>query len=186
MTRRESPLFFSRENEFSSPKSGNYATPADYCRLFNERLTRFYTLSLLLTGNPEKAEECFTRSLDACLTSRGTFKGWEERLATHTIIKEAINMIGTNPARVAGQIRRTSEVEILAAALAKLTGLDRCVYVMSVLENYSDRECAIFLGCSAIEVRSARERGMKTLAEMEVLTPIQYPEPPLRAISKTA
>jgi DNA-directed RNA polymerase specialized sigma24 family protein len=183
MVRRELPLFSSRKSEPTFEKSGNYATEADFCRLFSERLTRFYTLSLLLLGDRERAEECFLRSFNACLKSRGVFKDWEERWAIHTIIKEAINMMSLpNLPSVESLSEQDSDVEVLVSALRELTSLDRCVYLMSVLEKYSDRECASFLSCSAAEVRIARDRALKMLGRNALLYEPEAPMP-LRMIS---
>jgi hypothetical protein len=49
-----------------------------------------------------------------------------------------------------------------------VTGLEdykRFVFVMSVLEHYSEHDCAQLLWCSVPEVREARTRAFKELAE---------------------
>ena len=42
----------------------DYATEADFCQLFREQMNRFYFLSLLLTADANKAEQCFVASLE--------------------------------------------------------------------------------------------------------------------------
>ena len=43
--------------------SGAYASSADFERIFTEDLTGLYLLSLLLTGDRDKSEECFVAGL---------------------------------------------------------------------------------------------------------------------------
>ena len=45
-----------------------------------------------------------------------------------------------------------------------LEPFERFVFVMSVLERYSDKECALLLGCLALDVRQARANGLEKLA----------------------
>ena len=45
----------------------------------------------------------------------------------------------------------------LAAVLA-LEDFERFVFVMSVLERYSEHDCALLLGCTRRQVNEARER----------------------------
>jgi len=49
------------------------------------------------------------------------------------------------------------------AAVLGLESFDRFVFVMSVLEGYSDHECAILLGAARREVIEARARALKQL-----------------------
>ena len=37
----------------------DYATSADFCRIFVEQVNSLYLLSLLLTADPQKAEQCY-------------------------------------------------------------------------------------------------------------------------------
>ena len=41
---------------------------------------------------------------------------------------------------------------------------DRLVFVMSVLERYSDRECALLLGCSGADILPARIRAFQQIS----------------------
>jgi hypothetical protein len=46
----------------------------------------------------------------------------------------------------------------------KLPDFDRFVFVMSVLERYSDRDCALLLGCSSADIADARIRVFQQMA----------------------
>jgi hypothetical protein len=43
-----------------------------------------------------------------------------------------------------------------------LAPLERFVFVMSVLERYSDRECSLLLYCMVKDVIDARSRSLQT------------------------
>jgi DNA-directed RNA polymerase specialized sigma24 family protein len=46
----------------------------------------------------------------------------------------------------------------------KLPIFDRFVFVMSVLEGYSDRDCALLLGCSCADVVDTRVRVFQQIS----------------------
>jgi len=48
-------------------------------------------------------------------------------------------------------------------AICALAPLPRFVFVMSVLENYSARECSLLLGCTMETVTEARNSALKQL-----------------------
>ncbi len=58
----------------------------------------------------------------------------------------------------------TLEAANTAAAITRLRPFERFVYVMSVLEKYSDCECSILLDCTVEEVVRARTRARLDLA----------------------
>jgi DNA-directed RNA polymerase specialized sigma24 family protein len=52
-------------------------------------------------------------------------------------------------------------------SLKYLQGLpifDRFVFVMSVLERYSDRDCALLLGCASADILPARIRAFRQMS----------------------
>ena len=64
--------------------------------------------------------------------------------------------------------RRFGRTPEAAAAIASILGLEdfeRFVFVMSVLEKYSDHDCSVLLGCSRQDVREARIRALQHLSE---------------------
>ena len=58
-----------------------YATVADFKQIFTEDVNSLYLLSLLLTGDPEKAEKCFVEGIgestkgERCIQRVGAFLG---------------------------------------------------------------------------------------------------------------
>jgi DNA-directed RNA polymerase specialized sigma24 family protein len=141
----------------------DYATSVDFCSLFKDHANRFYFLAYLLTGDRDKAEQCFVTSLESCLRSQRVFKEWGVRWATHTILKTAMEMMGSGQKKGQIQVAGTSEPEILLSVMRELTPFERFAYVMTVLENYSDHECATLLGRTLKDVRAARDRALVRL-----------------------
>jgi hypothetical protein len=119
--------------------------PTDFCKVFEDHLDHLYTLSLLLTADHHKAEQCFIGGLEDCLQGNSVFREWAQSWATRAVIKNAIRII--SPSR--NETNRTtenydltepaSEADTRAAAITKLPPFDRFVYVMSILEKYSYR-----------------------------------------------
>ncbi len=152
-----------------------YATEADFCRLFSEQMNRFYFLALMLTADAKKAEDCFVMSFESCLKSRRIFKDWAQRWATHTIIKTAIQIAspvkGSEDGRTLQLPREvTTAPEAILEALRAIPALDRFVYHMTIIERYLDLECATFLGCSPKDVKTSRERALERLGANDTLS----------------
>jgi DNA-directed RNA polymerase specialized sigma24 family protein len=156
----------------AAERVGDYTMPTDFCTVFNDQLDHLYTLSLLLTADHHEAEQCFVASLEDCLQGNPVFREWAQSWATRTVIRNAIRII--SPLR--NETKTTTENYDLAepsskagtpaAAITKLPPLDRFVYVMSVLEKYSDRECSILLDCTVEEIARARTRALQRLVRV--------------------
>lgn len=161
--------------EKSMPKGREYATESDFCQLFRDHMNQFYFLSLLLTADATKAEQCFVASLDSCMKSRRVFKDWAHRWATHTIIKQAIEIIAPAQQESPDDVLRfenhanLTAPEALLSALQSIPPLDRFVHHMTVVERYSDLESSTFLGCTPKEVRESRERALQRLSANQSL-----------------
>lgn len=147
-----------------------YAMATDYCKIFSDHIDHLYTLSLLLTADHSKAEQCFVAGLDDCVHGNPVFREWAQAWATRTVIKNAIRMI--SPLRnktittAETTTERTSELDTLALAITKLPPLERFVYVMSVLERYSDRECSLLLDCTLEDIVNGRTHAFERLATL--------------------
>lgn len=148
-----------------------YATAADFCRIFSQDMNRLFLLALLLTGDQEKAEQCFGAALENATKRRTVFKEWARPWARRAIIQTAQSMIDPRP-RAADEVptappvastekARREPVEI--AAVLGLESFARFVFVMSVLEGYSQHECAILLGTTRRVVVEARSRALEQL-----------------------
>ena len=161
-----------RKNENASGSRTAYATPADFKQIFSKDVNSFYLLSLLLTGSPDKAEECFVEGIGESTKGNYVFKAWARSWARRTIIQSAIRLIAPldYSLAVSGAVdvaRGMEKIPIIlhaeVRAVLELAPLERFVFVMSVLERYSDNDCSILLGCARREVATVRTRAMQRL-----------------------
>lgn len=148
--------------KIASQEPTQYATKADFCRIFKNDMNRLYLLSLLLTGDHRMAEKCFVRGLED--SAKGSvFKEWAESWARRTIIRNAIQLI--RPRSSDRHTTRTGHGVVTEpariAAVVELPAFDRFVFVMAVLEDYSDQECSLLLDCSRDEVMAARRQAFE-------------------------
>ncbi len=150
-----------------------YASGKDFCAIFERDMNSLYALSFLLTGDPAQAEKCFVQGLQDAREGNRVFKEWAETWARRTIILNAIRLLRPAPGAsgptpdpdVVRSVIRSREI----AALVELSTFERFVFVMSVLERYSDRECALLLGCTRDVVTATRVRLLETSGDSEDL-----------------
>lgn len=151
-----------------------YASSEDFHRVFIEGLNGLYQLSFLLTGDQKKAEKCFVSGIEDCVNQNRVFREWAHSWAKRTIIKNAIREMRPRPSHfssfhsssVPSQTRYSidSGEHFDAEAVLGLKDFKRFVFVMSVLEHYSQHESALLLGCSILDIREARVRAFEDLA----------------------
>jgi hypothetical protein len=150
-----------------------YASSADFCRIFDEDMNDLYLLSFLLTADREKAEQCFVSGLEDAVEGNPVFKEWARSWARRVIIQNAVRAITPRPVERRGSSRSTSvddhdqalppQQQVEIAGVLELEPFDRFVYVMTVLERYSDHECSLLLSCARREVLAARTRALQQL-----------------------
>jgi len=150
-----------------------YASSADFCRIFDEDMNDLYLLSFLLTADREKAEQCFVSGLEDAVEGNPVFKEWARSWARRAIIQNAVRAITPRPFERGGSSHSTSvddhdkalppQLQMEIAGVLGLDPFDRFVYVMTVLERYSDHECSLLLGCARREVLAARTRALQQL-----------------------
>jgi DNA-directed RNA polymerase specialized sigma24 family protein len=149
-----------------------YASTADFKRIFTEDMSALYLLSLLLTGDRDRAEECFLAGFGESTKGNRVFREWARSWARRTIIQSAIWLI--TPRHRSGRMtpkpvspRGLNYVPLVleaeVCAILELAPLERFVFVMSVLERYSEHDCSILLGCSRRDVAAARDRALQQL-----------------------
>jgi hypothetical protein len=156
-------------------RNAQYAAPADFCRIFTEDMKNLYFLSLVLTAVPQKAENCFVSGLDDCSTGNLVFAEWARSWARRVIIKSAIRAIAPQPEPAhqfqnAGAARgvkpwtvKHTQPPVEISAVLGLPDFERFAFVMSVLEGYSDQDCALLLGCTRESVMAARVNALQQL-----------------------
>lgn len=161
-----------QRSEEDTARRLDYAMPRDFCQVFDDHLDPLYTLALLLTADDSKAEQCLVAGLEDCLQGNPVFREWAQSWAKCTVVKNAIRMISPlrRETRIATMphepMEPLSEADTPVAAIIRLQPFDRFVYVLSVLERYSDRECAILLDCTGEEVVDARIRALQRLVSV--------------------
>lgn len=154
------------------PSPTAYATSEDFCRVFHQDMDRLYLLSWLLTADHQAAERCFVHSLEDCVESAQVFQEWARPWARRSIIHNSIESNAPtpkNPNPISNSTQHTGLVSIpdeIAQILA-LPAFERFVFVLSVLENDTDQECSLLLGCTRREVRVARGRAFEHLANLD-------------------
>jgi hypothetical protein len=76
---------------------------------------------------------------------------------------------------LSGQRRDLSfDQDVSIKSVLELLAFDRFVFVMSVLERYSDRDCALLLNCSNVDVADARIRAFQQLARRSTERYLDY------------
>jgi DNA-directed RNA polymerase specialized sigma24 family protein len=161
-----------RANSREIASSDGYATAADFEQIFTEDMSGLHLLSFLLTGDRDKAEECFVAGIGASTKSNKVFKEWARSWARRTIIQSAIRLVAPGrrsegvprksvPSRAMDFLPLALQAEV--CAILELPPLERFVFVMTVLERYSDHECSIFLGYVQRDITAARARALQRL-----------------------
>ena len=74
-------------------RSDEYATRSDFCRIYLEQMNSIYLLSLLLTADPQKAEQCFVVGFDDSVNNKFVFKERANLWARRRIILHAIRSL---------------------------------------------------------------------------------------------
>jgi hypothetical protein len=146
-----------------------YASSGDFHRIFKEENEPLYRLSFLLTADREKAQQCLVSGLQDSVKGNPVFKEWAGSWARRAIIQSAVRAINPRPVEEhatssfdsGGTTLAVEKVE--TAAVLQLEPFERFVYVMSVLERYSDLDCSVILGCARRDVIAARIRGLQQI-----------------------
>ncbi len=150
----------------------SYASNRDFCRIFHEETESLYQLSFLLTAERGKAEQCFVSGLEDSLKGSRVFKEWARSWARRAIVQNAVRVINPrlmekNTASSFNGRGRTLAVEqVEIDAILELAPFERFVFVISVLEHYSEHECSVLLGCSRRDVIAARTRALQQIGSV--------------------
>jgi hypothetical protein len=153
----------------------SYSTVTDFFRDFNEEMHSLYLLAFLLTADHDKAEQCLVSAMGECMEGIGVFMDWARSWAREAVLKQAIQMIMPTP-------QYTDSVSLMSlarsgmpaendpfAAILLMDAFDRFVFVMSILEEQSDGECAHLLRCSQRDVTIARLVALKRQSNTDAL-----------------
>jgi hypothetical protein len=163
-------MFVLRKKRGQGGWKSEYATRSDFCAIFIEHMEPLFLLALLLTGDQRSAEQCFVAASVLCAEGSHVFRDSAASWSRRSVIKNAIRI--TSPAALMESdpclLRNGSKVNLdLRGPLQGVQGLppfDRFVFVMSVLERYSDRECSVLLSCAVTDILPARIRSIQQLS----------------------
>jgi DNA-directed RNA polymerase specialized sigma24 family protein len=151
-----------------------YERREDFHTIFSEDLKELYQLSFLLTRDPAKAERCLVGGLEDCATGSPVFRQWARSWAKRSIVQNAIRELSPRPSQSNSPFSGAIVPEVdqppsgtgghfEMGAVLRLGDFERFVFIMSVLEHYSEHDCALLLNCSAREIREARTPALKEL-----------------------
>jgi hypothetical protein len=165
--------------KYTNAPSNEYATSSDFCRIYQEQMDSLYLLSLLLTTDRLRAEQCFVSGFEDCVSNPYVFNEWAHLWARRSIILQAIRLLRPRPndktesneARLS-PLTAKAPVEVRAypnfARIVGLNSFERFIFVMSILEKYSVHECSLLLGCLRRDVIDARIAAIQHLATVVV------------------
>jgi DNA-directed RNA polymerase specialized sigma24 family protein len=147
-----------------------YAKYADFSDVLEKDTKTLYLLAFLLTTNHKESEQCFTSTVEEAFKEQAVFKEWASPWVKRRLIENAIEHV--SPAsRRNGEKRdpwnaeqRETPRECEIDTVTKLSPFERFVFVMSILERYSNWDCSLLLGCSMNKVAHARMTGLRRLA----------------------
>jgi DNA-directed RNA polymerase specialized sigma24 family protein len=151
----------------------DYATHSDFCAIFRNHLDHLYLLALILAGDELIAEKCFLAAFDSCAQESRVFRESALSWSRRSVIKNEIRIVwpasGNSSRHFLAAKRNSLDLDEDASlnCLQDLPAFDRFVFVMSVLERYSDRECALLLGCSYADILPARIRAFQQISTRE-------------------
>ena len=147
----------------------DYAKHADFCDVFRNDTKPLYLLAFLLTANHRESERCFVSTVEKVFQGQAVFKEWARPWVKRRLIENAIEIVSPASDRnaqkrdlwCAGQPETQKECEI--DAVTRLEPFERFVFVMSILERYSNWDCSLLLGCSMNKVADTRMTALRRL-----------------------
>jgi hypothetical protein len=160
---------------FVEERATPYPTVADFLRAFNEEMHGLYLLSFLLTADHDKAEQCLVSAMGECVEMIGVFMDWACSWTRAAVLKHAIQMIKPAPEHTDCVSFTSLKRSAMPpgnnpfAAILLLDAFERFVFVMSILEEQSDEECATLLRCSRRDVMMARLLALKRQSSTDAL-----------------
>jgi hypothetical protein len=153
----------------------DYATHVDFCDVLRNETKHLYLLAFLLMANHQESEHCFESMVEEAFREETVFKEWVLSWIKRRLIENAIKMVSPASARSPqkrdlwglGQCEPQRERTI--DTVTKLAVFERFVFVISILERYSDWDCALLLGCGTNRVAQARIEALRRLPDRAAL-----------------
>jgi hypothetical protein len=136
----------------------------DHSRLFQGDMKSLFLLSLMLTADVDSAESCFVSSLGDCTSMKPAVGEWTNGWTRHVLVHNAIAMLRPTPDDDKQPVTCDMGLSPALHAVMRLKNFERFVFVLSILEGYSDRECSLLLGSSSRDIRAAKVLALEDLA----------------------
>lgn len=168
---------FRFKNRRSTRKAANeYAITSDFQTIFSEDMAGLHLLAYLLTADYERAEEVFVGALEDTISGNPVFRQWAHSWSQRAITKRAIKVMAPSPEEdpIASRPTHqcgTSERDSLVRVMAQLSTFQRFVFVLCVLEGYSNTECAALLACRVVDVIRAKSAALQKVSAAAQLEP---------------
>jgi len=166
-----------KRKRVANSEAGDYASAEDFRRAFSDERDALARLLFLLTGDQETTEQCLVAGLeDSVKNTDRVFKEWAGTWVKRAIIQKAIFLLKPRPPQhaMSSTLEHAAEIEVTLPSisdrdLAKRSALvldnfERFVFVITVLEGYSEHHCALLLYASLQDVRNARIRAIEHIA----------------------
>lgn len=163
-----------KQNCHKDAKRVRYATADDFIDIFNEEMRSLFLLCLLLTADIDKAEHCFVSGLEQCISESCSFLEWARLWARRVVIKRAILLITPARQSTMGPVSECFNMsspqgmDSTLCDLLELDSLERFVIVMTLIERYSDQDCALLLGCRCMDIAVTRAIALRNLSRRAV------------------
>ena len=155
----------------------DYAKHADFCDIFRNDATPLYLLAFLLTTDHRESEQCFILTVEEAFKEQAVFKEWARSWVKRRMVENAVETVRhvtvlngeKRDLWSAEQHEREKPCEI--DTVTQLPSFERFVFVMSILERYSDWDCSVLLACSMKEVAQARTGALRRLPGLAAVVP---------------
>jgi hypothetical protein len=163
-------MFRRKESQLARERATEYATCKDFRQIFSEDMAGLHLLAYLLTADSVKAEQCFVAGLEDSIHGNPVFRQWARAWSKRAIIQNAIKVMSpagqqsADQGMAAASQNGNGSDNPLVAMVTRWATFERFIFVMSVLEGYSLRECSTLLACSDHAVMSAKSQLLQRLA----------------------
>ncbi len=146
-----------------------YATKSDFSRVLTAEMDRLYLLAFLLTADHALAEQSFTTVAENAFSAKPVFKGWVHSWLRREVAKTALELLANKSAeKTADHWFGNDKKDFAIRMVTQLDPPLRSVFVLSVLEGYSIKECALLLDASTSSVLEVKNRALAAIpAEMK-------------------
>ncbi len=139
-------------------KNDEYTSASEFCEMFLNDMPALFQLAFLLTSSTEQAEAVLLAALGDCKRAK-VFRPWAASWSKLAVIERALKAMAAGLANSAA-----TNASAAAQPILQLRPLERAVYVLTVLEKYSVRDCAVLMRLSKREVISAQVADLQQVS----------------------